>query len=335
MSVKNAALAAAIGLLITLAPSRGIAADLSGDCCADLEARVAELESATVRHGHKKLKMVISGSIDASIMADSITNDAIVMSPIDGNRLRIEASGVVAGEWTVGGVEELKLFPSGPVVNSAAYVYVSTKQIRLNLGNMAEASRGAEQMAVANTDPAAPLMTAFGVPLFHSLVNSNTVRLDLTPVSGLTLSVSYADTDHKDVALFWGAVGNGFEASLGLGYRYDFADTTMLGSAGLRHTISGLFVQGGVAKEQINNTLGWHVQGGLEQNVLGFGASTIFAEIGKISSNLFPGQPNLIGAGYVQRVDVAGASLYLSARRYDDAVGATVDVGMAGARINF
>ena len=33
------------------------AADLGGDCCADLEERVAELEATTVRKGNKKVKV--------------------------------------------------------------------------------------------------------------------------------------------------------------------------------------------------------------------------------------------------------------------------------------
>ena len=37
------------------------AADFSGDCCADLEERVAELEATTVRKGNKKVTVTISG----------------------------------------------------------------------------------------------------------------------------------------------------------------------------------------------------------------------------------------------------------------------------------
>jgi hypothetical protein len=37
------------------------AADLGGDCCADLEERVAELEATTVRKGNKKVSVTISG----------------------------------------------------------------------------------------------------------------------------------------------------------------------------------------------------------------------------------------------------------------------------------
>lgn len=44
------------------------AADLSGDCCADLEARVADLEAATVRKGNRKVSLSISGHVGHQVM---------------------------------------------------------------------------------------------------------------------------------------------------------------------------------------------------------------------------------------------------------------------------
>ena len=40
------------------------AADLGGDCCADLEERVAELEATTVRKGNKKVKVELYGRVN-------------------------------------------------------------------------------------------------------------------------------------------------------------------------------------------------------------------------------------------------------------------------------
>ena len=36
------------------------AADLGGDCCADLEERIAELEATTARKGNRKVKLEVS-----------------------------------------------------------------------------------------------------------------------------------------------------------------------------------------------------------------------------------------------------------------------------------
>jgi len=45
------------------------AADLGGDCCADLEERVAELEATTARKGNRKVSLTISGQVETAVMA--------------------------------------------------------------------------------------------------------------------------------------------------------------------------------------------------------------------------------------------------------------------------
>src|SRR5262245_52288175 len=45
------------------------AADLGGDCCADLEERVAELEATTARKGNRRVSLTISGQVTTSVMA--------------------------------------------------------------------------------------------------------------------------------------------------------------------------------------------------------------------------------------------------------------------------
>jgi hypothetical protein len=44
------------------------AADLGGDCCADLEERVAELEATTARKGNRKVSLTISGQVNRAIL---------------------------------------------------------------------------------------------------------------------------------------------------------------------------------------------------------------------------------------------------------------------------
>jgi hypothetical protein len=47
---------------------RAEAADLGGDCCADLEERVAELEATTARKGNKKVTVQIYGKVNQATM---------------------------------------------------------------------------------------------------------------------------------------------------------------------------------------------------------------------------------------------------------------------------
>jgi hypothetical protein len=60
------AIASALGMTLggfAMGASPAKAADLGGDCCADLEERVAELEATTVRKGNKKVSVTITGWI--------------------------------------------------------------------------------------------------------------------------------------------------------------------------------------------------------------------------------------------------------------------------------
>ena len=64
------ALALAAGLLLAGAPAAK-AADMGnagGDCCADLEERVATLEATTARTGNRKMSMKITGWVNAAVM---------------------------------------------------------------------------------------------------------------------------------------------------------------------------------------------------------------------------------------------------------------------------
>jgi hypothetical protein len=60
---------AALGLVAVAGVSPAKAADLGGDCCADLEERVAELEATTARKGNRKVSLTVSGQVETAIMA--------------------------------------------------------------------------------------------------------------------------------------------------------------------------------------------------------------------------------------------------------------------------
>ena len=68
-SASTAALFAAAGLFVGgVAMPSAKAADLGGDCCADLEERVAELEATTARKGNRRMSLTVSGQVTRSIL---------------------------------------------------------------------------------------------------------------------------------------------------------------------------------------------------------------------------------------------------------------------------
>src|SRR5262245_46715452 len=68
-STSRVALFAAAGLFVGgVAMPSAKAADLGGDCCADLEERVAELEATTARKGNRKMSLTITGQVHRVVL---------------------------------------------------------------------------------------------------------------------------------------------------------------------------------------------------------------------------------------------------------------------------
>src|SRR5947208_6138218 len=68
-TTSRLALVAAAGLFMGgVAMPSAKAADLGGDCCADLEERVAELEATTARKGNRKMSLTITGQVHRIVL---------------------------------------------------------------------------------------------------------------------------------------------------------------------------------------------------------------------------------------------------------------------------
>ncbi|MFN3746820.1 MAG: porin, partial [Hyphomicrobiaceae bacterium] len=95
--------------------SPATAADLGGDCCADLEERVAELEATTARKGTRKVSLTISGQVSQQLMFwdDGIQSDMYVSGPTQSNsRWRMLGTAKISPEITAGFLYELEAFAS-------------------------------------------------------------------------------------------------------------------------------------------------------------------------------------------------------------------------------
>lgn len=99
-----AALACGIGF-----SSPASAADLGGNCCADLEERVAELEATTARKGTRKVSLEVSGWINKSLLFwdDNVRNDVYsVDNAAAQSRWRFTGSAQISSDLRAGFVYE-------------------------------------------------------------------------------------------------------------------------------------------------------------------------------------------------------------------------------------
>jgi hypothetical protein len=104
---------AATGLLVGgLSVTSASAADLGGNCCADLEERIAELEATTARKGNRKVSLTISGWVAEQIVGwdDGVESNAYVggIGTTLGTNVKFTGQASIAPGWTAGYVLHLE-----------------------------------------------------------------------------------------------------------------------------------------------------------------------------------------------------------------------------------
>ena len=114
--VSAVALAAGIGLA-----SNAQAADLGGNCCADLEERIAELEATTARKGNRKVSLTISGWVAEQVMWwDDGTESNVYVTGIGttlSTHFKLTGQATIAPGWQAGYVIHVEAGTEDPLTN--------------------------------------------------------------------------------------------------------------------------------------------------------------------------------------------------------------------------
>jgi hypothetical protein len=244
---------------------------------------------------------------------------------------------------------------------------------------------------VVFTGAAAAYSTDCGI---HALTRRDAIMYTSPTWNGFTVSGSFGENDFWDVAGRYAAEWYGFRVAAGLGYRWysdrepdilvagppgdRLSDTQRrhwLSSASALHVASGLFVSGSFLQYEYHgtnaheifdldpnrnrpNTTLWWIDAGIEKNWTGWGATTFYAEYGRIGdgmTGLLAAAPGTTGGlilsglgpigargvvadsemtwwglGVVQKVDAAATDLYLAYRQYSATI-VMGDSAFAGA----
>jgi hypothetical protein len=86
-------------------PRPAKAADLGGDCCADLEERVAELEATTARKGNKKVSVQLYGKVNRAVLFwddGAEQNTYVVDNHYESSRFGLIGSAKIGSDWSAG-----------------------------------------------------------------------------------------------------------------------------------------------------------------------------------------------------------------------------------------
>lgn len=106
----------AAGLIMGWLTPSASAADLGGDCCADLEERIAELEATTARKGNRKVSLTISGWVGQQVMFwDDGTESNVYVHDLGttlGSHFKFTGAAQINSEWSAGYVLHIEAISS-------------------------------------------------------------------------------------------------------------------------------------------------------------------------------------------------------------------------------
>ena len=111
----------AAGLLAGAATSAS-AADLGGNCCADLEERIAELEATTARKGNRKVSLTVSGWVNQQITFwdDGAESNVYIhdLGTTLGSHVKFTGQATISPGWSAGYVLHIEAINSDGLVTS-------------------------------------------------------------------------------------------------------------------------------------------------------------------------------------------------------------------------
>ncbi len=195
------------------------AADLGGNCCADLEERIAELEATTARKGNRKVSLTVSGWVGQQVTFwdDGVESNTYVhdLGSTLGSHVKFTGSAQISPGWSAGYVLQIEAIgsdglttsqdrPNGPAVYNElgsegainglggvqtlqSYWFIKSDQLgKVSVGKQSQAS-----------DNAAILVDGSG-----SLVPANWVAFDVRAFGVRLSDGGYAGT-------IWGLAGGG------------------------------------------------------------------------------------------------------------------------------
>lgn len=155
---RTAAVSAiALGTALSLSTSAN-AADLGGNCCADLEERIAELEATTARKGNRKVSLTVSGWVGEQVLwwDDGTESNAYVtgLGVTLSSHFKLTGQATIAPGYQAGYVIHVETNSSDPIALNQdtddggagvtllqSYWYVNSDRLgRVSLGQLSHAS---------------------------------------------------------------------------------------------------------------------------------------------------------------------------------------------------
>ena len=244
-TTSTLALAAVAGLMVSGVSAK--AADLGGDCCADLEERVAELEATTARKGNRKVSLEVYGQVTTAVMwwDDGYEDNVYVVDPQTSNtRFGFRGSARVTPDISAGYQIELAWQQADatkvredndegadmPEFRQAHWYIKSETWGKVRVGFADTANSGIAEIDLSNASVAdgmsssqagsAIMQSDMGGPAFgnYEFNRANVVRYDTPTFAGFVVSAAWGEDDLWDVAVRYAGEWGGFKIAAGIAY---------------------------------------------------------------------------------------------------------------------
>ena len=284
------------------------AADMGGNCCSDLEERVAELEATAARKGNRKVSLTITGSVNQNILwadidgdDDSLVDARVGNNSTESSRLIVKGSAKISKttsvgfrlRWDVINNEGLNI-TSGlgnddGIRLRESNIHIKMQGHKLTLGQLYSASHNVGNISLANNRVAARTLSLD--PLAGNILggvlspndlpfngaNGQGIRYNSPTFAGFSLSASWLDGDDLltttdanqwDVALRYAGEFGQIRVAAGVGYTD--SEATVFGTGVSSTSYSGsVSVMHTPSGLFINGAMG-HFDGDLVISALGF-----------------------------------------------------------------
>lgn len=255
------------------------AADLGGDCCADLEERIAELEATTARKGNRKVSVSISGHVNHAVLFwddGHESNAYVVGNKNDQSNFSFSGDAEIAKGVKAGYAITIRLKDnlsdevnqesddgdSGFVIWESYWFLESEKLGKLSVGQVSRVSDTAPESDLSESglpgyagvqDMGGGFALRFksgtlsGITLgdVYNHFNgdtANVVRYDTPVIAGFVLSASYGEDDIWDVGAKYEGDFNSIKLAASIAYTHATDENGLDGSGDSSHkTLVGSF----------------------------------------------------------------------------------------------
>jgi predicted porin len=264
MKTKLSIAALVAGGMMVATTGTASAADLGGDCCADLEERVATLEATTARKGNRKVSLKIYGQVNQSLLIwdNGDESDAYVVdNDSSASRIGFRGKAKINHDWSAGYRIEIGVYSAesdrvdennddgdgNRLDLRRSEMYIKSKTLgKVSWGLTSHALdstttqdlsgthvvarngglRYVEDFAILNSNGAAS--TADWGGIFDGdteFDRDNVIRYDTPTFAGFKVSASWGEDDEWSVAAFYKGRFADFKVKAAIGYGEDQEDS--------------------------------------------------------------------------------------------------------------